>query len=138
MIKGEDDDYEELRRRLARVELLASLALVGSNADWDDETGYFLRRYLRDFPRGRGPRQEKDLFRDSREFEFLLDRLSSSGSSRSSRIENDLSTFKEQHANSTSQNERRIEAVSERLAEISHSVESLSERNTTLSASTNE
>lgn len=138
MIKGEDDDFEEIRRRLARVELIASIALIGSNGDWDKETSYFLRRYLRDIGGPRSSRQGRDYPFDFPEFEYLLDRLTISGSSRSSRLDRDISNLQRQQSESAVSSERRIGELSERLAELAGSIEAETKRNTDLSASTHE
>ena len=58
MASREDDRYDELLRRIARVEILASLSFVGSDGDADGETRHLLSRYFRDFYR-RGSSFEK-------------------------------------------------------------------------------
>jgi hypothetical protein len=138
MIKGEDEDFDEIRRRLARVELIASIALIGSNGDWDKETAYFLRRYLRDLSEPRSVRQGGRYLSDFPEFDFLLDRLLSSSSSRSSRFERDISSLQRQQSQTTESSERQLGELSARLAELASSFEEESKRTTDLSAGTHE
>lgn len=137
MVSREDDRYEELLRRIVRVEVLASLAFVGSDGDADGETRYFLSRYFRDYYRRGSSFEKQSRFPDDA-FEFLLDRLSRTRYPRWGRLERDFSQFQGQQSEINQGLENQIEDVRGRLGEVMSSVESLVQRNADLSAGTHE
>jgi len=98
-------DDDELRRRLARLEVLATLAFLGPDFGTDDEIQYLLSRFFRG--------------RDGDELMFLIDRLART---RSSRVEG-LSEFQ---GRQTEINElgQRVGTLRDTLSETSHKIES--------------
>jgi hypothetical protein len=137
MVSREDDRYEELLRRIARVEILASLAFVGSDGDADGETRYLLSRYFRDYYRRGASFEKQPRFPDD-EFEFLLDRLSRTRHPRWERLERDFSQFQGQQSELNQGLGSQIEDVRGKLGEVISSVENLAQKNADLSAGTHE
>lgn len=137
MASSEDDRYDELLRRIGRVEILATLAFVGSDADADGETRYLLTRFFRDYYR-RGPSFERQGQFPGDEFEFLLDRLSRTRHPRWERIERHLSAVQEKQSEINLGLARQLEEFHGKLGEVSSSVETLSQKNAILSAGTHE
>lgn len=66
-------DEGELRRRLARLEVLTTLAILGSDIGLDEETPYILNSFIR-------RREELSPF-DERELSYLIERLAGTRSS---------------------------------------------------------
>jgi len=108
MVAPNDD---ELRRRLARLEVLATLAFLGPDFGTDDETRHLLSRFLRDYERLSG--------RGGDEFRFLIDRLARVPSSRLGPME-----FQGRQTEVNQELEQRVAALQENLSEVSHKIES--------------
>jgi hypothetical protein len=137
MASQEDDRYEELRRRIGRVEVLASLAFVGSAGDIDEEARYFISRYIRDFGR-------RDLFSQRRissldsEFDYLLDRLLRANSLRLENLENEFNIFQSRQSELFQNLAGKTEDVRSKIYEVTLSVEKLKRDSNNLSADTHE
>jgi hypothetical protein len=129
VVARDDDRYEQLRRRLARVEaVLVSLTFLGPDVV-DDETRHFLRRFLRDYDRD-WPSADPD-----HELAYFLDRAVGRASRQSSRIQN-LVEFQGRQAEINQGLEQRVGAFQETLDKVSHTIDSLENKNSVLSADT--
>jgi hypothetical protein len=124
-------DYgdDELRGRLDKLEVLATLAFLGSRDDIDDESLYFLRRYLFDKPGpGRGRRQAA--------LEDMLEHLMFRERPRRAMLREEISSVQGNQKELADQVDIRILEITRRLEEMSASL-SIAEHNLkTLSADT--
>ncbi len=135
MVLPEDERYEEILRRLSRVEVLATLAFIDPNLDIK-ETRRLLRRYSRDHGRSSYSDGQRFIFDD--EFEFLLDRLSSIKPDLRGQAEHDLKQFQKQQIDVNQYLSDQLEGVQSNLDQLSTSLETLEQKNTDLSAGTHE
>ena len=140
MPSSEDDRYDELLRRIGRVELLATLAFLrNSEAEFEGELPYFLDRFFRDSGRRGSAFGSSGRF-PGPDLEFLLNYLSRTSPSRPrwARIERDLSQVQEKQSEISEGLGRQSEEFHGKIQEISTSVEILSQKNAALSAGTHE
>jgi hypothetical protein len=137
MVSREEEKYDELLRRIVRVEVLASLAFVGSDVDADVESRNLLRRYFRDYYRRSSLSGKQGLFPDE-EFDFLLDRILRTKNPRWERLEREFSHFQGQQSELNENLGSQIESVRGKLGEVISSIASLEQKNTELSAGTHE
>ncbi len=126
----DEEDFEELRRRLMRLEMVVAAVVAGSGADRSDEALYLLTRLFRD-----GRRRGR--FGDDHEFEFIIERLLDLRSPSRTRVDGDsVRGLRDRIANLESAQQAITESLTEAKRDLSSRIERLSEDTVSLSTET--
>lgn len=138
MAPSEDDKYEQLRRRISRLEVFSALAFLGLDRDSESysEQLYLLERFLPDFEQIDEPIFRKGSRPD--DLRYLLDRLSRIRTPRVERVEKDFSNFVGQQGQTNERNEQGLSELRRKVGEISQAIDTLGDQNVALSAGTHE
>jgi hypothetical protein len=142
MVSREEDRYEELRRRIALIEMvgfeiLASLPFIGSDEVSGTRARYLSRRYFSDYYR-KGTSYEKRSPYPESELKFLLDQISRTRQAERESLERDYERFHIQQSELNKGFGNQIDDVRGKLVEVMSSIETLAQKNADLSAGTHE
>lgn len=129
MVASDGYDDDELRGRLDKLEVLATLAFLGSRDDTSDESLFLLRRYLID---RRGPGRGKGGVALEDMLEYILFRERP----RKTTLREDISSIQGSHRELTEQVDIRISELTHRLNETSASLDEAERSLKALSADT--
>lgn len=132
MVSREYDPDGELRRRVARLEILMTLAFLRSGHDVDEDTRYLINQYLRDFS-GRGAEYP------SPDFDYLVERLAFRARQPSvEQVEERVAYLQSSQTELQQDLQEKTAALSNRLDATAEALGSLEREQRALSANTHE
>jgi hypothetical protein len=131
MVAREDRDYDALRHRITRLEMLTAVALVG-DADTDNELRYFLRRYLR------SPKAQEELYDSAMFSDLVLRLIRKTDSDKSQRYRNEMSELLDRLQDVEDKHRASVEELRGTLGVIEQSVRKTDDEQRAINATTHQ